>query len=164
MPYATFPEVAAEVKGVKQLKALLEGHAEDIAADDDDEHPFFDAQSVVAQQLVDAALERAGYASPLEEPLTDLALRRAFAAIVVGLITQTDDNRQAWVNEFEKWGLDYINRIAEGTQPVIGAEVDEDDSFAAVFGTHVDEPVFDLGDPYATAHSVFADLTTRRRW
>jgi hypothetical protein len=164
MPYTTWAEVADKVDGEKLLKALLIPQVE--TAED---HPYFDDQVAVADRLINVELERAGYIWPLpDEPLEDAALRRAAAGIVVGLISEGKSNRQPYMGELHKMGMKYITRIGDGEVKVLGAEVagaSDDDLFMG--GSSVDEAVFDIGDPYAKAHDVFADLsmpTRRRTW
>jgi hypothetical protein len=163
MPYTTWAEVADKVDGEKLLKALLLPQVE--TAED---HPYFDDQVTVADRLINVELERAGYVWPLGEPLEDAALRRAAAGIVVGLISEGKSNRQKYMEELYKAGMKYITRIGNSEVKVLGAEVaGASDGDLFMGGSSVDEPVFDIGDPYARAHDVFADLsmpTRRRTW
>lgn len=165
MAYATWTDVVNVVEGPQRMRDLMAGHAEDLAADFDDdeaERPFFDAQSRVAQRIVDAQLERASYDVPLAIPLEDEALKKAYIAILVGKLVETSSSQEAWMEKFAQWGLDYVTAIGDGGTTVEGGEVDETPTGLSV-STFDEIPVFD--GPQSLSLDVYADLGRGpRRW
>lgn len=136
--------------------------------DDDAERPFFAEQSRVAQRIMDAQLVRGGYETPLATPIADAALHKAYLAILVGEMTRTYSQREAWMKEFAQWGLDYVTAIGDGETSVEGGEVDEDPPITGLsVSTFAEVSVFDGAG--AASRSVYANLGPgprglRRRW
>ncbi len=160
MAYLTFAEVAKEVKGTKRLLEILAG-----TGDTADVHPYFDSKAAETDATVNAALEQGGYVTPLAVPLTDGPLRNAWLGLMLHALLQTDSGKEAWVEKLYAAALAHLAKISnrEGIT-VIGAAEDEESGVASVIGTFEEEAVFDLGDPYAQVHDVYADLGRPRRW
>jgi hypothetical protein len=160
-PYVTWSEVASAVKGDKRLRDLLLPLTETA-----DAHPFFDEQAAAASQIADAELERGGYAVPLDAPLEDVQLRNAVIGVLIGLLTISNSNREAWMEKLEAAGYAWLAKIGDGEVTVIGASTDSTDEIAAgagtFHGTEIDDPVFDIGDPRASVLDVFPSLTLPR--
>lgn len=161
-PYVTWAQTAEIVKGEKRLKEILLPKTETA-----DVHPFFDKMVATASRIIDAALEKAGYSTPLDE-ITDLALQNAAVGIVVGLITEANDTRAPWMDALYKSGMAYLFRVEKGT-PVKGADEDATATMDLVLSNGSDAAVFDGADADAEIHGVFADLGSgpralRRGW
>jgi hypothetical protein len=169
VPYVTYAEVAAELKGEARLKDLLEGHAEDLEAAPNEAHPYFDSQEALAARMIDAALNEAGYATPLDaEAPIDPILKKVAAALLTDLLSKSQSNREPWIDAFATWGNEQLELIRSGQLLVIGAEESPepfDDS--EVEGTLADQPLFDRLDLRSPVLSVFPPLGRPRngsRW
>lgn len=163
MPYVTYAYVAEQVDGEKRLRELLEGHPTDLAATAEGPRPFFDEQEANAEREVNNKLRRAGIVVPLTGTI-DPIIQRATAAITVDLISQTDSNREPWIDRWATWARGYLDTIADGESDVLGAEetpIPFDDS--EIEGTLLDAPIFDSLDPRARVTSVFRMLPIPRR-
>jgi len=167
MAYVTWMDVATEVGGVAVLKQLLIGHAEDRAAADDEPHPFFDQQVIRAQQYADKQLRKGGYTVPLETPITDEMLRRAIIFTVIAFISDVSTQPDAGMQDLGKWGRDYLKKIGEGEENVVG-ETPRTAAERAVFANAHEVALFDYSDPTSPISDVFKPLGpfpfNRGRW
>jgi hypothetical protein len=161
MPYATFAQVADYAMGVARLRDMLDGHAADLAAADNEPHPFFDTQVEIADREIDAALRAAGYATPLDTPYDPLVTKIS-AALTIEHLTKGMDNRVAFIEGFASWAKDELAFIADGTRVIVGAvEAPEPFDDAQTEGIMADVPLFDRIDPRAGVSNVFPTLD---RW
>jgi hypothetical protein len=99
-------------------------------------------------------------------PLEDVQLRNAVIGVLIGLLTISNSNREAWMEKLEAAGYAWLAKIGDGEVTVIGASTDSTDEIAAgagtFHGTEIDDPVFDIGDPRASVLDVFPSLTLPR--
>lgn len=162
MPYLSWEFIAQFVQGEKRLREdVLLGHGETAES-----HPFFDEKAAAADRFANKQFRKAGYDTPLDE-IRDKDVKNALAGYYVGLFTETLSSREPWMETAYKTGKAYLESIGKGEITLDEAELsDEPTGTGRSESRLVDEPVFDLTDPYAAAHGVFRELRAPRgrRW
>lgn len=163
MAYVTFAEAANKVGGARRLtKDIMVGHEDETA----ESHPFFDDMAEEASSDGDIALAAAGYVTPLES-VTDPQFKSAVMGRTFHKVSETATQREEWIDKAEAAAAAYFANLAAGLVKLVGGEVVEDDlRDDGIFGQFDEEPLFQLGDPYAKIHDVYTDLGRgpSRRW
>jgi hypothetical protein len=156
MAYFTWAEVATRAGGEKRFRdAVMAGHS-----DTSDDHPWFDRMNDVVSRKIDAQLQLAGLAYPLETPIADHDLRMNGIDYLIGKLSETSDKRAQWMADLQESGLAYIMSIGAGDTPVLAAEDAEDqtETQGQILGSYYRDHQFDIAHPDATIHDVFPDL------
>jgi hypothetical protein len=155
----TWAEASDAVRGEKRLLTILVG-----TGDTADDHPRFDYCVALASRLIDQALHRGGFETPMVE-LTDATLKNDLIGLWIGELTRNLSSREPWMDSMEAAARAHLDLIANGEiTDLIGVELEVDTvDLALTEGAMLDERIFDVSDPFAPVVTLFPRLGQPRR-
>lgn len=124
-------------------------------------HPWFDSIAETVATLIDQKLSKAGWATPLADPI-DVTIEDDAIGLMIGKLTRGFDGRAPWMDNIESAANAHLEMISAGDVPIIGAEPEDDPTQALLMeGAFEDEQIFDQSNPMSPVHRVFGSLRVR---
>lgn len=146
MPYVEMQDLIDALHGPELAMPLFEGNADNLAEfyDDATALAWFAENEAIAAKQMNRILARAGYTTPLETPIADEDLKRAYIQTLVGALLGA--RSLPGLDTYAKAGADYFAGIADGSIIIIGLDTTPATN-SGVVGQRVDTPFWDTDWP-----------------